>query len=139
MAPDAGYSGTPLPKKLGLQPGQKRLFLAAPAGYALHLGLADEGQDDGSTALDFIQIFATRAVALAAELERVVPRLATAGALWISWPKKSARVATDLGDAEVRRLGLATGLVDIKVCAVDDVWSGLKFVRRRTDRPPKTP
>ena len=79
--------------------------------------------------------FVANLAALRRDLPRVLPRLDPAGGLWIGWPKKASGIATDLGEAEVRRMGLATGLVDNKVCAIDDVWSGLRFVVRVADRP----
>lgn len=91
--------------------------------------------EDDAGPLDFVHWFTTSATVLAVDLPRLASRLAPAGALWISWPKKAAKVPTDVTDAVVRRLGLATGLVDVKVCAVDEIWSGLKFVRRLADRP----
>jgi hypothetical protein len=85
-------------------------------------------------ALDFAMIFTKSKAELAREFRRISKLLAPAGMLWVSWPKKSSGVATDLNENIVREIGLATGLVDVKVCAVTDVWSGLKFVRRLKDR-----
>ncbi len=137
MAKAAGYSGTPLVRKLGLKPGMRTCFVSAPDGY---LGdtlevppdvrvLARPGAD-----MDFVQVFVTRRADLDKALARLEPKLATAGALWISWPKGKRAADGDLDGNVVRTMGLATGLVDVKVCAVDEVWSGLKFVRRRADR-----
>ena len=137
MAKAAGYSGTPLVRKLGLKPGMRACFVSAPKAYlgtTLELPpdvrvLARPGAD-----MDFVQLFVTRRDKLEKELARLQPKLATAGALWISWPKGKSGVDTDLDGNVVRTTGLASGLVDIKVCAVDEIWSGLKFVRRRADR-----
>ena len=89
---------------------------------------------DGKTPLDFAMVFAKSGTLLTKEFKRIGKVLAPAGMLWVSWPKKSSGVATDLDENVVREIGLAAGLVDVKVCAVTDVWSGLKFVRRVKDR-----
>jgi hypothetical protein len=90
--------------------------------------------NDGKTPLDFAMLFTTSKPALAKEFQRITKRLAPSGMLWVSWPKKSSGVTTDLDENVIREIGLAAGLVDVKVCAVTDVWSGLKFVRRVKDR-----
>lgn len=134
----AGYSGTPLPRKLGFKPGTRYLLIGAPPGYARTLGPLPAGCTPArprDASLDLIQLFAPSARVLASHFAPLAARLQPAGALWISWPKKSSGVATDVTETAVRRTGLAAGLVDIKVCAVDEVWSGLKFVRRLKDRP----
>jgi hypothetical protein len=126
-----GYSGTPLAKKLGIKddfraallhvPDEVRNELSAPLAKCQILNLK-------SKKLDFIYFFAKSRSALESELLAAVKALAPAGMLWISWPKKSSGVATDLTEDVVRNGGLGAGLVDVKVCAVTDVWSGLKFV-----------
>jgi hypothetical protein len=135
----AGYSGTPLAKKLGFKPTSRAVIVNAPAGYLATLEPLPEGVQLLARAgreVDLIQLFVVRR----AELERRFPTLRDSlvkdGALWVSWPKgkEKARVATDLDDHQVREVGLSLGLVDVKVCAVDEVWSGLKFVRRVKDR-----
>lgn len=130
-AADTG-SGRPLPMKLGLGPGIRGAVLGAPDGY---LGsLAGSGATLGealSPELSFLQLFVTRRSELSAALPAALKSLADRGALWVSWPKRSARVPTDLTEDVVRELALPLGLVDVKVCAVDSVWSGLKLVRRR--------
>lgn len=133
----AGYSGTPLLKKLGLKTGQRAIAVNAPAHYSELLGqlpadCAFETRAAGT--FDFIHVFAeTRS-----ELKRCLPalkkKLAYNGLLWVSWPKKSSSLYQDLSENDVRGIGLAAGLVDVKVCAVDDDWSGLKFVYRVEDR-----
>jgi hypothetical protein len=133
----AGYSGTPLPKKLGIQKRFRVCLFGMPANVKAELKgvLADcRVQKDGQEPLDFALIFVKTAVDLKKELSRLAPRLAAAGMLWVSWPKKTSGVSTDLREDEVRRIGLAAGLVDIKVCAVNQVWSGLKFVIPLKDR-----
>ncbi len=132
-----GYSGTPLPKKLGIKDGLRAVFIAAPADVRAELKTSLAGctvAKDLSRTLDFAMIFTKSKSELAQEFARVSKQLAPAGMLWISWPKKSSGVATDLDENVVRSIGLAAGLVDVKVCAVTDVWSGLKFVRRVKDR-----
>ena len=149
----AGYSGTPLARKLGLKDGQLVLLADAPAGWTLpepvpdvrlHRRLAGSGYDaivvfcpDGAA----LQPLATRRPPQVADLllatdDRVPVGtiLQPAGMLWVAWPKKASGVPTDLTENGVRDHGLACGLVDVKVCAIDDVWSGLKFVRRLADR-----
>lgn len=134
----AGYSGTPLVRKLGIKPGFVILVLNAPDNYAETLGSLPDRvtQSDTLTGrLDFIQLFTKER----AELEMYFPDLKSAlasnGMLWISWPKKASKVPTDLDENIIREIGLANGLVDVKVAAMDAVWSGLKFVFRVEDRP----
>jgi hypothetical protein len=132
-----GYSGTPLTKKLGIKPGFRVSLLDAPAEVAAELSAALAGCEnagDGKAPLDFVMVFTKSKSELAREFKRIGKRLAPAGMLWASWPKRSSGVATDLNEDMVREIGLEAGLVDIKVCAVTEVWSGLKFVRRLKDR-----
>jgi len=132
-----GYSGTPLPKKLGIKDGFRVQFVAAPAEVLAELKSAlatCELVRDHASPLDFAQVFTRSKSELTKEFKRIAKRLAPAGMLWVSWPKKSSGVATDLDENAVREIGLAAGLVDVKVCAVTEVWSGLKFVRRLKDR-----
>ena len=132
----AGYSGTPLPRKLGIKPGMRAAAVKAPKQYTKLLGPL-EGVRIGSRLipdLDFIHAFFRSADDLAGAFPRLRKALATNGALWISWPKKTSPLAGDIDEGRVRAIGLANGLVDVKVCAVDDDWSGLKFVRRLADR-----
>jgi hypothetical protein len=132
-----GYSGTPLPKKLGIKPGFRVLLAEMPADVRAELKAElDECEiaRNGKTPLDFAMLFTRSSAQLVREFNRISQRLAPAGMLWVSWPKKSSGVATDLNDNVVREIGLAAGLVDVKVCAVTEIWSGLKFVRRVKDR-----
>ena len=132
-----GYSGTPLPKKLGLKDGLRVQFIAAPADVRAELMDALAGCQlvrDQKGPLDFAMVFTKSKTELTKEFRTISKLLAPAGMLWVSWPKKSSGVATDLDENRVRGVGLAAGLVDVKVCAVTDVWSGLKFVRRLKDR-----
>jgi hypothetical protein len=139
-----GYSGTPLLKKLGIKAGFRARLANAPADVLSELrdALAECELVKKYDALDFVMIFTKSRGELAREFERMAQSLTPAGMLWVSWPKKSSGVATDLNENIVREIGLDAGLVDVKVCAVTDVWSGLKFVRRVKDRrkmdPPST-
>jgi hypothetical protein len=131
-----GYSGTPLPKKLGIKPGFRVCLTDAPAEVRAELSAELAGCEigDGKAPLDFVIVFSKSKTALSKEFKRISRLLAPAGMLWVSWPKKSSGVATDLDENIIREIGLAAGLVDVKVCAVTEVWSGLKFVRRVKDR-----
>jgi hypothetical protein len=133
-----GYSGTPLPKKLGIKPKFRIFLLDPPTEVKSELkdALAEcraVKVSDGS--VDFAMIFAKNATELKRKFAEIARQLAPAGMLWVSWPKKTSGVATDLNENEVRRIGLEAGLVDVKVCAVNETWSGLKFVIRLKDRP----
>lgn len=132
-----GYSGTPLPKKLGIKPGSNVYLKDAPPDVIEELNAELAACDlvrAGKAPLDFAMLFTTSGAKLSREFGRIARQLAPAGMLWISWPKKSSGVATDVDGNVVREIGLAAGLVDVKVCAVTEVWSGLKFVRRLKDR-----
>jgi len=132
----AGYSGTPLVTKLGIKENSQIAFVNAPTGFVNELDLP-KGVNINARAskpLDFIQLFARSKRELETRFPLQVAKLKPAGMLWISWPKKSSGVVTDLNENIVRDIGLANGMVDVKVCAVDDVWSGLKFVFRLKDR-----
>ena len=132
----AGYSGTPLPQKLGIKPHARLAFVELPSDVkkALKAALSRCHQEDGNAPLDFAMAFVRTQSELRKEFPRLEHWLAPAGMLWVSWPKKASGVATDLTEDEVRTIGLQNGLVDVKVCAITDVWSGLKFVRRLKDR-----
>ena len=132
----AGYSGKPLAQKLGIKDGWAIAILNAPQGYERTLKLPGNvrRKASGAGSLDFIQFFTDQKRELEGRFAALARALAPAGMLWISWPKKASGVATDLTEDVIRVIGLAHGLVDVKVAAVDDVWSGLKFVRRIKDR-----
>jgi hypothetical protein len=131
----AGYSGTPLAKKLGIKPQLRVEFLNMPSEVRAELEKDLAGcRVMKSGKLDLAIIFAKKPQGLEKEFVRFAGRLDPAGMLWVSWPKKSSGVVSDLTEDKVRRIGLAAGLVDIKVCAVSDIWSGLKFVIRVKDR-----
>ena len=130
----AGYSGTPLAQKLGLKPGMAVLLADAPAGYADTLSSLPEGLRFVSRAaagVGLVHAFFTRRADLAAALRRYREGLAPDAVLWVSWPKKAAKVPTDITEDVIRAEALPLGWVDVKVCAVDAVWSGLKLVVRK--------
>lgn len=131
----AGYSGTPLPRKLGVAPGSRLLVLDPPHDFDATLGaLPDDVERVGARAarLDVVVLFATRAAVVRRRFGGLAKRLAPKGVLWIAWPKKTSGVETDLAFDVVQRVGLDAGLVDTKVCAIDETWSGLAFRARRT-------
>jgi hypothetical protein len=134
----AGYSGTPLVKKLGIKPDFNIAFANAPTDFVSQLDLPSGVKIKSiskSQNLDFILLFVkTRAVLISA-FTQCAEKLQSNGMLWVSWPKRASGVSTDVNENIVREIGLAAGLVDVKVCAVDEIWSGLKFVYRLKDRP----
>jgi hypothetical protein len=131
----AGYSGTPLPKKLGIKEKFRVTLLDLPSEVKAELKSALAGcQVAKGGPVDFAMVFVKSASELRKQFPRFAKQLAPAGMLWVSWPKKASGVASDLDENEVRRIGLDAGLVDVKVCAVNEVWSGLKFVIRVKDR-----
>ena len=137
MSAVAGYSGTPLAKKLGIKDGARVCLTNAPANYArlvrpLPAGVRMVKTIDGDT--DLIHIFTTRRRDLDTGLKRAIGRMRANAAVWVSWPKKASGVATDITEDTIREVALPLGLVDIKVCAVDETWSGLKLVMRKERR-----
>jgi hypothetical protein len=133
----AGYSGTPLAQKLGLRSGQEAIVLHPPRPYEEIVSPLPKGVKLRARlhpGAEFIHLFTRSRADLARRFPRLASALADPGLLWISWPKKSSSLTSDLDENVVREIGLATGLVDVKVCAVDEDWSGLKFVRRLANR-----
>lgn len=136
----AGYSGTPLPQKLGIKPGCRLGLAKAPENFVTTLGALPDGvtirdASRGRGPFDVVVAFATTEAELGAAFSRLAAKLDPAGGLWIAWPKKSSGMAAVVGENVVRRTGLATErLVDNKVCAIDETWSGLRFVVRLTHR-----
>lgn len=133
----AGYSGRPLVAKLGIKAGTRIAIVNAPRGYRRTLGTLPPGVTVAAAArgsLPFIQFFTTSRRILESKFPALARALTPAGALWVSWPKKASGVPTDVTEDVVRSIALAGGLVDVKVAAVDDTWSGLKLVRRLKDR-----
>jgi hypothetical protein len=127
----AGYSGTPLAKKLGIGDGCRVVLVAAPDDFQAQLAPLPDGvifSRQARTTADVILLFTSRRVELERRFAPLAQKLAVNGGLWVAWPKKASGVATDLTENVVREIGLAHRLVDNKVCAVDEVWSGLRFV-----------
>jgi hypothetical protein len=134
----AGYSGTPLPKKLGIKEGSRIALINSPTDFARQLGkVPDNAQivTRVTKPLDIALLFVLTERALLRDFDKLAKKLAMNGMIWVAWPKKSSGVATDLSFERVQRIGLDSGLVDVKICAIDEVWSGLKFVIRLKDRP----
>ena len=132
------YSGTPLPRKLGIKEGSRVALVGAPSGFAQTLGPLPAGAElrrGARGTLDVIVLFATRRADLARRFATLANALDPAGRLWVGWPKKAAGVDTDLDFETVQRIGLDDGLVDNKSASVDDVFQGLQFVYRLKDRP----
>ena len=127
----AGYSGTPLPKKLGIHDGARVRLAGAPEGFAAALGVVPRARGEA----DVIVLFTKTAAGLTRSFPRLRRSLHPSGGLWVAWPKQASGVRTDLSEGVVRQYGLGQGLVDNKVCAIDETWSGLRFVVRLADRP----
>ena len=133
----AGYSGTLLARKLGIKPGAIVVLINAPANYRKLLGKLGNGVEFTSQVRansNFIHFFTTHRSKLEKQLRRLRTKIADAGTLWVSWAKKSSGVATDITEDVIREVALPLGFVDIKVCAVDETWSGLKLMIRRENR-----
>ena len=138
----AGYSGTPLARKLGIKPEARLGLVSAPDSFEEMLGelpAAVVVRRRLVGAFDVVVAFCTRRAELERRLSRWCASIDPDGGLWLAWPKRASAVATDLSDDIVRELGLAAGLVDNKVCAIDATWSALRFVYRRADRPARDP
>ncbi|TGX50246.1 DUF3052 family protein [Sphingomonas gei] len=136
----AGYSGTPLADKLGLKRGMRCWFHNMPESVRATIdpeGAEVEEQPTASDGLQCAHLFVTERARLERELAALRPLMAQNGFIWISWPKQAAKVDTDVTEDVIREVSLPTGLVDIKVCAVDETWSGLKLVIRKENREPK--
>ena len=135
----AGYSGTPLAKKLGIREDALVVLLGAPQGFAKTLAPLPDGARITSSLpkkgeIDVALVFAKTKKDLQSGLAAAKKQMAQTAGIWIAWPKKASGIATEVDEAEARKIGLASGLVDNKVCAVDDTWSGLRFVIRLADR-----
>lgn len=132
----AGYSGTPLAKKLGFADGVSVYAVAMPASVKAEIFESAKPRFAAKPAKGqpAAHVFATEAKTLEAALKKLRPLLASDGQVWVSWPKKAAKVATDITEDTIRKLALPMGYVDVKVCAVDDTWSGLKLVIRKSLR-----
>ena len=135
MPAEHGYSGTPLHKKLGLKPGTRCLTINAPAHYPeLVAGAEDVAFSNRFRSADIVHLFCGRRSELTRRIEGALGRVAEGGMLWVSWPKKSSPMHIDLTEDDLRTEILPRGWVDVKVCAVDGDWSGLKFLRRKKKR-----
>ncbi len=134
----AGYSGTPLDRKLGIKAGMTIAVLGAPTGYTKTLKLPPGARYIRTLTgpLDLVQFFTKSRAELVAKLPALIAALRPSGALWVSWPKKASKVLTDVTEDVIRKVALPLGVVDVKVCAVDETWSGLKLVRRVANRAP---
>jgi hypothetical protein len=133
----AGYSATPLPQKLGIKPGTIVVLIDAPEDYRKLLGQIPSGVNFATRPVGntkFIHVFARERRVLEKQLQLLREKIAEDAAIWVSWPKKSSGVPTDITEDVIRSVALPIGLVDIKVCAVDDIWSGLKLMIRRENR-----
>ena len=135
----AGYSETPLVKKLGIKEGFNVVFVNPPKGFnrELELPAGVTTNPRSKKPFDFVLLFVKSKDEMENTFSGYAAKLSAAGMLWVSWPKKSSGVETDLTENVVRDIGLAKGMVDVKVCAIDEIWSGLKFVFRLKDRPKK--
>jgi hypothetical protein len=133
---EAGYSGTPLRKKLGVVPGQMTWRLAMPDAIAAEIDgdAPPRLLDDACTGLESAHVFTVSRAELVATLHRLRPLLAPKSMVWVSWPKKASKVPTDITEDVIRAVALPMGFVDVKVCAVDATWSGLKLVIRLSER-----
>ena len=137
-ARSAGYSGTPLAQKLGIHEGCRVRAIGAPAEYRQLLAPVPSGVrfvDSLSPETDVVHLFTAKRSELNKQLPKLRAAIRADAAIWVSWPKKAARVPTDVTEDVIREVALPLGLVDVKVCAVDDCWSGLKLVIRRANRP----
>ncbi len=133
----AGYSDKPLLVKLGIKPGFRVTLIDPPRGFKKELGTLPSGvklEASLCSNLDFILLFVSSETELKKKFPPLAANLCATGMMWIAWPKKSSGVTTDLSFANVQQIGLAAGLVDVKICAVNEIWSGLKFVYRLKDR-----
>jgi len=138
----SGYSGTPLPQKLGIRPNARLYLEGAPDDYRRLVAPLPDGVQfvpriDAAT--DLVHLFATRRALLERALAAARRAMRADAVIWVSWPKKSATLRSDVSEDVIRELALPLGLVDIKVCAVDDTWSGLKLMLRRSERPQGRP
>jgi hypothetical protein len=135
----AGYSGTPFAKKLGIKPGYRVFAENQPADYMSLLASLPEGVTfvpKLTEKVHLVHLFTVKARGLAARLKQLKGKIVEDGTIWVSWPKKASKVETDVTEDVIRDTALPLGLVDIKVCAVDDIWSGLKLVIRVENRKP---
>jgi hypothetical protein len=137
----AGYSGTPLAQKLGIKPAMTVTVVNEPADYRQLLGEGADTvkfSDRTRTDSDFVHLFTTRRGELEKQLSRLRKKIPDTATIWVSWPKRASGVTTDLTEDVIRAVALPLGFVDVKVCAIDETWSGLKLMVRRANRKPVT-
>lgn len=135
----AGYSGTPLIQKLGIKPGMDVVTINSPANYRKLLGPAAKTvnfSDSARTATKFVHLFVCKRSDFERTIRELRKKIVDTGTVWVSWPKKSAGIETDITEDVIRTIALPLGFVDVKVCAVDETWSGLKLMIRRELRKP---
>jgi len=133
----AGYSGTPLPQKLGIKPGLMVVTINAPANYRRLLGQIPDSvtfSERLKSGSSFVHLFTSRRSEMQKKMSILRDKISDNGAIWVSWPKKSSGISTDVTEDVIREIALPLGFVDIKVCAVDETWSGLKLMIRRENR-----
>jgi hypothetical protein len=133
----AGYAGTPLPQKLGIKPGLTLITINAPTNYRRLLGTISEDltfSDRLKVGSSFVHVFITKRSELAKRLSVLRQKIVDTGTVWVSWPKRSAGKPTDVTESVVRAVALPLGFIDVKVCAIDETWSGLKLMVRRENR-----
>ena len=133
----AGYFGTPLPQKLGIKPGLTVVTINAPANYRRLLGQIPDSvtfSERLKSGSSFVHLFTSRRSEMQKKMSILRDKISDNGAIWVSWPKKSSGISTDVTEDVIREIALPLGFVDIKVCAVDDIWSGLKLMIRRENR-----
>ena len=133
----AGYSGTPLPQKLGIKPGLMVVTVNAPANYRRLLGQIPDSvtfSERLKSGSSFVHLFTSRRSEIQKKMSILRDKISDNGAIWVSWPKKSSGISTDVTEDVIREIALPLGFVDIKVCAVDETWSGLKLMIRRENR-----
>jgi len=136
----AGYSGTPLPQKLGIKPGLMVVTVNAPANYRRLLGQIPDSvtfSERLKSGSSFVHLFTSRRSEMQKKMSILRDKISDNGAIWVSWPKKSSGISTDVTEDVIREIALPLGFVDIKVCAVDETWSGLKLMIRRENRKSK--
>jgi len=136
----AGYSGTPLPQKLAIKPGLTVVTINAPANYRRLLGQIPDSvtfSERLKSGSSFVHLFTSRRSEMQKKMSILRDKISDNGAIWVSWPKESSGISTDVTEDVIREIALPLGFVDIKVCAVDETWSGLKLMIRRENRKSK--
>lgn len=133
----AGYSANPLSKKLGLKPEMKCILINAPKDYFSLIEIPEKDlklEKSSANEIDFVHLFTSKEKELSDHLKQLKNQIRSNGIIWVSWPKKSSKIPSEIDENKIREIALPMGLVDVKVCAVDEVWSGLKLVIRIQNR-----